>query len=147
MGDELALLNDHGYLTIPEHAHDSRWIHRPRMDWSAADARHQGDSPSARVFAGTRAILARRSATLALHGGVPVRVVSSGNDAVFAFQRLAPTGPLLGLFNFTETWQDVSETRTRALGVTAMHDALSDAFVTAHDSQVALPPYGRVWLT
>jgi amylosucrase len=147
MGDELALPNDYSYLDDPHHAHDSRWVHRPRMNWALAEARHQADTPAARVFLGTKHILARRAATPALHGGVPVRVVPPGNDAVFAFQRLAPTGPLLGLFNFTEAWQNVPETWTRALGVTAMHDALSDAFVTTHDGQIALPPYGRVWLT
>jgi amylosucrase len=78
---------------------------------------------------------------------VPVRVVASGNDAVFAFQRLAPTGTLLGLFNFTEHWQQLSEGWARSLGVQAMHDALSDHRVETHHGQIVLPPYARVWLT
>ncbi len=147
MGDELALPNDHGYLNDPDHAHDSRWIHRPRMDWTRAEARHSGDTPSARVFWGTKQILARRAATPALHAAVPIRVVPSGNDAVLAFQRLAPTGTLLGLFNFTERWQHIGEGAARALGVTAMHDALSDQPVETHGGQIVLPPYARVWLT
>jgi amylosucrase len=147
MGDELALTNDYGYLDDPHHAHDSRWVHRPRMDWERAAGRETGEDPSARVFRGTRAILARRAATAALHGGVPVRVVGSGLDGVFAFQRLAPTGTLLGLFNFTEHWQHLPEAWVRGLGVTEMHDALSDAPVVPHHGQIALPPYARVWLT
>jgi amylosucrase len=147
MGDELAAVNDHGYLDDPHHAHDSRWVHRPRMDWALAEARHGDDTPSARVFRGVKAILARRAATAALHGAVPVRVVGSGNDAVFALQRLAPTGVLLGLFNFTEHWQEVAEARVRALGVMALHDALSDSRVETHHGQIVLPPYARVWLT
>jgi amylosucrase len=147
MGDELALPNDHGYLDNPDHAHDSRWIHRPRMDWAVAEARHSGDTPAARVFGGTKHILARRAATPALHAAVPVRVVASGNDAVFSFQRLAPTGTLLGLFNFTEHWQHVPEGWARAQGVVALHDALSDSHVETHDGQIVLPPYARVWLT
>jgi amylosucrase len=147
MGDELALPNDHGYLDNPEHAHDSRWIHRPRMDWAVAEARHSGDTPAARVFGGTKHILARRAATPALHAAVPVRVVASGNDAVFSFQRLAPTGTLLGLFNFTEHWQHIPEGWARAQGVVALHDALSDSHVETHDGQIVLPPYARVWLT
>jgi amylosucrase len=147
MGDELALPNDYGYLQNPDHAHDSRWVHRPRMDWTLAEARHQSDTPSARVFAGTKAILARRADTPALHAAVPVRVVAAGNDAILAFQRLAPTGTLLGLFNFTEHWQHLPEAVVRSLGVSAFHDALSDAHVEAHHGQIALPPYARVWLT
>ncbi|MFN3993527.1 MAG: alpha-amylase family protein [Tabrizicola flagellatus] len=147
MGDELALLNDWSYLDHPDHAHDSRWVHRPRMDWALAAERHRGETPSARVFRGTRTILARRRATPALHAAHPVRVVPSGNDAVLAVQRLAPTGALLGLFNFTEDWQHLPESRVRALGVTALRDELSDAIVTPHAGQIVLPPYGRVWLT
>lgn len=147
MGDEIALTNDYGYLQNPHHAHDSRWVHRPRMDWAAVEARHQADRPFARVFRGMKEILARRAATPQLHGAVPVRVVPVGNDALFAFQRLAPTGTLLGLFNFTEHWQHLPETWVRSLGVTALHDALSDARVEAHHGQVVLPPYARVWLT
>ncbi len=147
MGDELAQTNDHGYLTVPEHAHDSRWIHRPRMDWAKAEARHSGDTPASRVFWGTKQILARRAATPALHAGVPIRVTGSGSPAVLAFQRLAPTGTLLGLFNFTEAWQQVDAGLARALGASAMHDALSDQPVEAHQGKIVLPPYARVWLT
>ncbi|MBL9049595.1 MAG: alpha-amylase [Tabrizicola sp.] len=147
MGDELALPNDEGYLTVPEHAHDSRWIHRPRMDWPLAEARHQAESPSAQVFRGTKAILARRRATEALHAAHPIRVVPTGIDALFAFQRLAPTGTLLGLFNFTERWQHLPEQIARTLGATQLHDALSGTPVLPHHGQIALPPYARVWLT
>jgi amylosucrase len=147
MGDELALPNDYSYLEDPDHAHDSRWIHRPRMDWTLAEGRHSGDTPSARVFWGTKRILARRAATPALHAGVPIRVVSLGNPAILAFQRLAPTGVLLGLFNFTEGWHEVPEAQARALGAQGMHDALSDQPVETHHGQIVLPPYARVWLT
>ena len=147
MGDELALLNDASYRDDPAHAHDSRWIHRPQMDWALAQTRHSSDTPSARVFRGTQHILARRRLTPALHAAVPIRVAAFGTDAVLAFQRLAPTGTLLGLFNFTEAWQHIPEHEARALGVTALHDALSDALVETHQGQIALPPYARVWLT
>ena len=147
MGDELALGNDYTYLDDPHHAHDSRWVHRPRMDWALAGERDRADTPSARVFRGVREILARRGATPALHGAVPVRVVSAGNDAIFAFQRVAPTGTLLGLFNFTEHWQEVGEGWVRSLGVTELWDALSGGRVAVHHGKVVLPPYARVWLT
>jgi amylosucrase len=147
MGDELALTNDYTYLDQPAHAHDSRWIHRPRMDWAAATHRHDGATPGAQVFWGTRHILARRRATAALHAGVPVRVLASGLDGLFAFLRAAPTGPVLCLFNFTEAWQRVPEVWVRAVGATQMHDALSDHPVETYDGHIALPPYARVWLT
>ncbi len=147
MGDELAMLNDHGYLEVPAHAHDSRWIHRPMMDWHTAKFRHSDDSAAGQVFRGIKDILHRRRLTAALHAAHPVRIVDIGLPGVFAFVRAAPTGALLGLFNMTEHWQNLPEAVARAQGVTHMHDALSDAPVYSHHGQIALPPYARVWLT
>src|SRR3954454_15537772 len=36
MGDELGLLNDHGWERDPLRRADNRWMHRPAMDWQAA---------------------------------------------------------------------------------------------------------------
>ncbi len=42
MGDEIALLNDYSYRDVPEHAHDSRWIQPPRMDWAVTETAMTG---------------------------------------------------------------------------------------------------------
>lgn len=146
MGDELALLNDHGYQDVPTHAHDSRWLHRPMMDWALAESRHEGGSPSALVFWGTRHILTRRKETQALHAAYGTRIVPCDVGGIFAFVRLAPTGPVLCLFNFTEHWQHLPEGWARQQGVSRMHDLLSDHPVETHHGNIALPPYARVWL-
>jgi amylosucrase len=146
MGDEITLLNDPRYREIPELAHDSRWIHRPFMDWRAVEALHDGRGPGAQVFWGTRHILARRRAVPQLHAGYGTRIVATPTAGVFAFLRLAPTGPLLRLFNFTEAWQHLAEAWVRGLGVSRMHDCLSDQAVGTHHGNIALPPYARVWL-
>ncbi|NBE07161.1 amylosucrase [Paragemmobacter ruber] len=146
MGDELALLNDHGYRDVAEHAHDSRWIHRPRMDWQAAEGRHDGQTPAARVWRGLRHILARRRAIPALHAAHPIRVVPCEVPQLFAFRRDAPTGTVLCLFNFAESWAHLPEGFARAQGAARLHDLLSDNPVEAHHGNIALPPYGRVWL-
>ena len=39
MGDEIAMCNDPHWRDDPAHADDNRWMHRPRMDWTAADHR------------------------------------------------------------------------------------------------------------
>jgi amylosucrase len=147
MGDELALPNDRGYLDVPEHAHDSRWIHRPRMDWERAAERRVAETPAARVFRGTRHILARRRATAALHGANPVQVVGAPAQGVFAFRRVAPTGVVLCLFNFSDAWRTLPEAWARGQGAERMLDALSESPVTPHGGEIVLPPQARVWLT
>ncbi len=147
MGDEIALLNDYSYRDTPDHAHDSRWIHRPRMDWAAAETVGDSRSTHARVFAETKRILARRRETPGLHSASPTRILATGVNGVFAFQRVAPTGVILCLFNFTEGWLQVPEAWARAQGTSLMEDALSEYPVQSHAGQIVLPPYARVWLT
>ncbi len=147
MGDELALLNDESYLTVPEHAHDSRWIHRPRMDWQLARTRHEGSTLAARVFQGTQHILSRRRATPALHGGNATRILPSDSAQVFAFARETPTGNLICLFNFSENWVHLPESWLRQNGAVNLHDELSDNAVEVHAGAIALPPFARAWIS
>ena len=146
MGDELAMLNDHGYLAEPDHAHDSRWIHRPRMDWTTVENRETADTAAARCFRGTRHILARRRAVPELHGAVPTVVLEPPVLGIFAVLRQAPARNLLCLFNFSDGWTHLPEGWIRAQGVQHLFDELSQAQVTLHDGNIALPPQGRIWL-
>jgi amylosucrase len=147
MGDELAMLNDYSYRERPDHAHDSRWVHRPAMDWARAGQRHATDSVPGKAFQGLRHILARRRATSGLHAAHPTKILQTGRDPVFAVQRLDPTGPITCLFNFSEHWQHIPGGWLRAQGVVRWHDELSDKRVMLHDDHLALPPFARVWLT
>ena len=144
MGDEIALLNDYDYLHNPDHAHDSRWVHRPRMDWDKV-SRLGEDAPSTHVFNGVKHILQRRTATPEIHAANPTEVLDTGNPALFAFARKAPTGTMIGLFNFTEDWLSISADWLWQNGVHHMHDALSDHGIDVGDGLVKLPPYARVW--
>ena len=43
-GDEIGTLNDGTYLADPAKANDSRWLHRPRIDWNRVEQRHSHGS-------------------------------------------------------------------------------------------------------
>ena len=146
MGDEIAMLNDHGQLLSPEQAEDGRWIHRPIMDWARAERAESGGGPDGRVLAGVRHIMARRKATPELHGANPTIVRRAETDEVFAFSRQAPTGSVLCLFSFTDRWVGIGREWLTDNGVRSFEDALSDSVVTLHEGRLVLPPYGRVWL-
>jgi amylosucrase len=61
MGDELGLGNDHRWADDPLHHTDNRWLHRPPMDWEAADRRRDPQSVEGRVFAGIRDMATTRA--------------------------------------------------------------------------------------
>ena len=52
MGDELGLSNDPSWAEGPAQAGDNRWMHRPPMDWEAAERRHDPATVEGRVFDG-----------------------------------------------------------------------------------------------
>jgi amylosucrase len=147
MGDEIALLNDWSYRETPAHAADSRWLHRPVMDWRRAErARHDPESVPGKVFHGLKEILARRAAVRAFHAANATEVLETGDPALFAVARRAPTGSVVCLFNFTEDWRGIPADWLRGQGATRLHDLLSDQPVTEGGDTVALPPYTRAWI-
>jgi amylosucrase len=146
MGDELGLLNDLSYLADEHRKHDSRWMHRPDMDWDRAARRHDLTTPEGQIFTGTRHILARRRATAAFHGEHATEILDTGVDGVFAFRRAGPVQPIVALFNFTEHWLSVPRGWAIAEGVRDFWDQLSDARVETPGEVIALPPYARTWL-
>ncbi len=148
MGDEIAALNDYSYRDGPQYACDSRWLHRPQMDWErVASLGAAPDSPQARVHAGIRQILARRAAVPGFHGKVPTEVLDTGRKGLFAFARRASTGPVICVFNFTEEWTGLPASWFASHGASKCHELLSDALVKSRDGGVALPPYARAWMT
>jgi amylosucrase len=147
MGDEIAMLNDWSYTAVPAHAHDSRWLHRPAMDWDrAATAAAGGEAPEARVLAGVRAILTARAGVAEFHGAIPTEVRAAPAPGIYAFRRAAPWGSVLCLFNFTEDWRSMPADWAAAQGARSFVDALSGGAVDTSGGTVALPPYARVWL-
>ncbi|WP_147127089.1 amylosucrase [Shimia ponticola] len=146
MGDEVALLNDHDYRNDPLRTDDSRWLHRPVMDWEHVANAQDGASPEGQIFSGTQHILARRKAIPELHGAVATRILFPDRPEIFAFARFAPTGPILCLFNFSEQIVPVDENWLKAHGATEFKDLLSQADLTLSDGVLNMLPYGRVWV-
>jgi amylosucrase len=146
MGDEIGLLNDYGFTKVPEHAHDNRWLHRPKMDWKTVALAEKGKGLAAILLSGVKAIVARRKACTQLSSHAPTLVIDAGNAKVFGFVRVADEGSLVGLFNFTDEWTSVSAQVLRHQGVARFFDVLSGGAVTLQDDGVAVAPYGRMWL-
>ena len=87
MGDELALRNDRSYLADPAHRDDSRWLHRPRMDWSVAERRHVAGTVEARMFTALQRLAAARADLPQLHGGGRTTVVALSAGEVLCVRR------------------------------------------------------------
>ena len=145
MGDEIATLNDRSYRDEPSRASDSRWVHRPRMNWSRAAERH-GGGPVGRVFRGTQHLVQVRGTLPALHAATPLEVLDLGDPALFAFVRAHSSGPLLAVHNLTATPAVVEGRVLEMVGLDLARDAISGDGPFVSGRPVPLPPYALRWL-
>ena len=107
MGDEIGLRNDWTYVAELAHAQDTRWLHRPRMDWAAAEQRNVADAVEGRIHADLRGLIAVRRASDHFHAAVPLKVIDGGDSALFTFRREHATGALLSVLNFADAPRSV----------------------------------------
>jgi amylosucrase len=148
MGDELAMLNDRSYRRDPQRSSDSRWLHRPEMDWDRARQRHDAATVPGRAFA-TLAHLARTRASLpALRGGGDTTPLRTSSGAVFAYLRAHPEhGRVLGLANFSDQPTSIDgEILDRAGLHGEVFDALHLADSGVHGRRVHLERLQPRWL-
>jgi amylosucrase len=146
MGDEIGMLNDYSYVDEPSHAHDNRWMHRPRMDWAVVKSLEKSRTPQAWIFQGVKHIIARRKAVPAFSAKHPTRILHTGNSRLFGFARDGDAETVVCLFNFSEIPQAITEGQLRAMGAAQFHDRLADAAADRNGGFVHILPYGRVWL-
>ena len=147
MGDELALLNDYAYGDTPEHAADNRWVHRPRMDWAAAQAMQTDpESPAGRVNAGLRRLLGARRTTPQLHASVESRPLPSPDPCVLLLGREHPLGALVQVYNFSEHRIQLPSYVLRDQLGEGAQDRLSGSALSLTRPTVTLEPYRALWL-
>jgi amylosucrase len=146
MGDELALRNDYGYLADPTLVDDNRWMHRPVMDWKAAELRTEAGSVQGRVFGWMRRLAETRKQLLALRTGGESQIVELDSPHVFAWCRRHPrSGNFVGLANFSETEQSFDVGAFRYFGW--LETALSsDGPIDVSGGRATLPGLGLAWL-
>jgi amylosucrase len=127
MGDELGLLNDPAWAEDEHQREDNRWMHRPPMDWAAAERRHVPGTVEKAIWDGLQELIAARRSTRATHAYGTGQPLWTGNDHVYGLLRSYAGERLLVLANFS-----ADEQRVRA-GIL--------------DEEVVLAPYDFLWLT
>ncbi len=149
MGDEIGLLNDHTYESDPALRADNRWMHRPEMDWPAAEAAAAGKLPGSvatRLRSRMNNLISARRRTAALHAGVGTRVVAGRAPGVVLFLREHPAGNMVQVYNLTDATRHVGRDELMILNSTELLDILSGNVITA-TSDLTVPAYTAWWLT
>lgn len=147
MGDELGLPNDPSWAENPAQAGDNRWMHRPPMDWEAAERRHDPATVESRVFDGMVRLATARRSLLALRSGTPTELIDTGDDRVLALRRRHPrSGSMVALAVFGD--DPVRLPRGAALpGLSrVVHPVLAEEGAALTADEVLLPAWGHLWV-
>lgn len=140
LGDELGLLNDYQFKNNPERESDSRWVHRPLIDWQEAKQRKDPENVMGHVFNGILRLIQVRQRTPAF-SGTETEFIETGNDHVLGFFRTSHDQSVLVLSNFSEEEQSIAANRMRMLGIRRMlSDIVAGKTLTA-SHELILGPY------
>ena len=107
-GDEIGQENDYGYHDDPMKAADSRYLHRGRMDWTAAEKRADPETPEGRLFQSLRQMEKAREEHRVFDGLADVWLLDTRDDSVLGIGRYREGEKLLALFNFADSERTVS---------------------------------------
>lgn len=80
-----------------------------------------------------------------LHAGAYVRLVADTDPGVLAVIREHPSGPMVCLYNVTDTWRSFDYRHFSEAGIGSPHNALGGRSVFG-DGVVALSPYAAWWV-
>jgi amylosucrase len=116
LGDEIGTLNDYSYRNDPAKSHDSRWVHRPFMDWEKAARREDTNTVEGRIFQGLQQLIELRKRNPVFAGG-HMEVIDTGSDNVLGFVRIHDLERCLVLANFSEQEQKIPANVLRLYGL------------------------------
>jgi amylosucrase len=152
-GDEIGVLNDYSFMDDESKAGDSRWIHRPLMDWHKTERRKQHGTPEQKIFAGLRRMIAVRKCTPAFADFNNRELIETANPHLFVFMRSNPfdlSDHVLVVGNFDPAPQslELSELGNRGhFNYCRVRDLYSGESPSLLDGRLSIPPCSFYWLT
>ena len=152
-GDAIGTLNDRTYLDDPTKANDSRWAHRPRLDWKKAELRNVPGTVEYRLFTAIKKMIAVRKEVAAFADFNNRELLDVGNPHLFVFSRFEvtqPTNRVVVVANFDSAPQhlnleDIGKKDSFLYG--SIRDLYSGEQPAMFKEELVIPPYKFYWLT
>lgn len=151
-GDAIGTINNQDYLADDHKKNDSRWIHRPAMNWQKNELRKEKGTIEQRIFSGLKKMIATRKEITAFADHNNRTLIVLDNPHLFCFMRFDGSGShprVLVVCNFDHTAQAFNIDCLRKLGL-LMHsnvkDLLTDQTLDLSSFNISLEPLGMLWL-
>jgi len=145
LGEEWGMLNDYDYTKDPEKAEDSRWVHRPKMDWSLLEKINNEHSVRRQIFLDMQATFEKRKHVMALDGNL-MRLIPMENDHVLVFMRWNHMNTLTVIANFSEQPQTIDIRHLRTQGLSHFLKDVFTGRTVSTGGTLIVQPYELLWL-
>lgn len=151
-GDEIGTTNNFSYLNEPHKMEDSRWVHRPNIDWEKAALRNTVDSVEYKIFSGLKQMIALRKETEEFADFNNRELMTVSNEHLFVFKRYHLTAQSSGVVviaNFDQEPQSVNLQelyQRQASPQRVLIDLYSGQSPDIFDNTLTIPGYGFFWL-
>ncbi len=151
-GDAIGTINDQTYLENEDKKNDSRWIHRPAMNWQQSELRKEKGTIEQRIFSGLKRMIATRKEITAFADHNNRTLIALDNPHLFSFVRFDGSGNhprVLVICNFDHSIQDLNIEGLRKLGLlqhSNVKDLFTDQMLDLSSSNFSIPPLGMCWL-
>lgn len=152
-GDALGVLNDYSFYDDPSKCNDTRWVHRPKIDWEKAELRRKQGTVENTIFSAIKKMIAIRKEISAFADFNNRQILPLENDHLLAFARtnhLRPSELVLVVANFNDQPRFFDLDRL-VPSVFSSHDGLVDLHSGRRPSQsgsrIVLQAYQFYWLT
>jgi amylosucrase len=152
-GDALGVLNDYSFYDDPSKCNDSRWVHRPKINWAKAELRKKQGTVEFSIFSAMKKMIAIRKEISAFADFNNREILYLENPHLLAFVRfnhLRPSELVLVVANFNNQPQ-FFDLDSLVPTVFSSHDRLIDLHSGRSPSQsssrIVLQAYQFYWLT
>ena len=151
-GDEIGTLNHYDYLEDESKAKDSRWAHRPTIDWEQAALRNTPGTVEFKVFSALRKMIAVRKEIAAFADFNNRELLDVDNPHLFVFSRAnLETGDyilVVGNFDALPQYLNLGALSNKSISqftqVTDLHSGEQPAMFK---DQIVVPPFHFYWLS
>ncbi len=152
-GDEIGTVNNHQYLDDISKANDSRWAHRPVIDWIKAARRNEPGTTEFKIFSALKRMIAVRKEIEVFADYNNRELIEVDNPNLFVFSRFSvikPSERVLVVANFDGKSQHLNLTtikQTASTNIELLVDLYTGGSPDIFESSIIVPAYGFYWLS
>ncbi|MEM6779883.1 MAG: alpha-amylase family glycosyl hydrolase [Planctomycetota bacterium] len=145
LGEEWGMMNDYDFVKDPAKAGDTRWVHRPRMQWEFLSHLDDDGSIHGRIFRSLQRLIEIRKSTPAF-AGLDMELVPTIAPSMLGYVRQFEGRRVVVLSNFSEAAVTVDSNVVRTAGMGRFFEDLYSGQTITTSEPVSLSAYQFMWL-